>query len=266
MGHIRLIHWNAVEGNQRAGELRLAGHQVDYQAAFGPLDLRGLRERPPDAFVIDLARTPSKGRDVALALRQQKATRAVPLIFVEGDPKKTARVRELLPDAFYTPWPGVGSALERALLQPPQKPLVPGVLAGYLGTPLPKKLGIRAGALVALLGAPERFEDTLGTLPDGVRLSRSARGRPQLILLFTKSRADLVRRFPTAARILADGGGLWIVWPKKASGVASDLGEKEVRAFGLAARFVDYKVCAVDQTWSGLLFARRKLSRHAEDL
>jgi CheY-like chemotaxis protein len=266
MAHIRLIHWNAAEGDERAAELRRAGYEVDCQAAFGPLDLRPMRERPPEAFVIDLGRTPSQGRDVALALRQQKATRAAPLVFVEGDPEKTARVRQLLPDAFYTPWPDVGRTLERALRQPPAKPLTPGVLAGYSGTPLPKKLGIRAGALVALLGAPEGFEDTLGTLPEGVRIARTGRGRPQLILLFAKSRAGLERRFPVAARILADGGGIWIVWPKKASGVVTDLGENEVRGFGLAVGFVDYKVCAVDQTWSGLLFARRrKLLRHKEN-
>jgi CheY-like chemotaxis protein len=258
VARIRLFHWNAAEGNQRAEELRRAGHEVDYQVALGPVDLRAMRECPPDAFVIDLARTPSQGRDVALALRQQKATRAAPLVFVEGDPEKTARVRELLPDAVYTPWPGVGGALERAMRQPPPKPLTPGVLAGYSGTPLPKKLGIRAGARVALLGAPEGFEDTLGTLPEGVRIVRTGRGRPQLILLFAKSRAGLERRFPAAARALADGGGLWIVWPKKASGVVSDLGENEVRGFGLAAGFVDYKICAVDHTWSGLQFARRK--------
>jgi CheY-like chemotaxis protein len=259
MARIRLIHWSATEGNQRAEELRRAGHEIDYKVAFGPLDLRALRERPPEAFVIDLARTPSQGRDVALALRQRKATRAAPLVFIEGDPEKTARIRELLPDAFYTAWPGVGRTLERATRQPPQQALaVPGVMAGYSGTPLPKKLGMRTGARVALLGAPRGFENTLGALPEGVRLSRTARGRPQLILLFTKSRADLEHRFPLAAGILAEGGGLWIVWPKKASGVVSDLSENEVRRFGLAAGFVDYKVCAVDQTWSGLLFARRK--------
>lgn len=220
MAHIRLIHWNAAEGDERAAELRRAGYEVDYQAAFGPLDLRAMRERPPEAFVIDLARTPSQGRDVALALRQQKATRAAPLVFVQGDPEKTARVRQLLPDAFYTPRPGVGRTLERPLRQ----------------------------------------------LPEGVRIARTGRGRPQLILLFTKSRADLERRFPAAARALAGGGGLWIVWPKNASGVVTDLSEHAVRGFGLAAGFVDYKVCAVDQTWSGLLFARRrKLLRHKEN-
>lgn len=260
MSRIRLFHWNAAEGERCAAELRRAGYEVDYQAAFGPADLRAMRERPPDAFVIDLVRTPSQGRDAALALRQQKATRAVPLVFVEGDAEKTARVRELLPDAFYTPWPDIGRTLERAMRQPPAKPLTPGVFAGYSGTPLVKKLGIRAGTLVALLGAPERFEDKLAGLPEGARTTHTARGRPQLILLFTESRADLARRFPAAARALADKGGLWIVWPKKASGVVTDLGEAAVREFGLAAGFVDYKICAVDETWSGLLFARRRVT------
>ena len=167
-------------------------------------------------------------------------------------------MRDLLPDAFYTAWPGIAATLERALAQAPSNPVTPGVFAGYSGTPLPKKLGIRAGEKVALLGAPAGFENTLGALPDGVRIGRAAGRRPERILLFTTSRTDLQRRFPAASRALAEGGGLWIVWPKKASAMASDLGEKEVRAFGLAAGFVDYKVCAVDETWSGLLFARRR--------
>jgi alkylation response protein AidB-like acyl-CoA dehydrogenase len=125
-------------------------------------------------------------------------------------------------------------------------------------TPLPKKLGIRPGSTVSLLGAPADFESTLGTLPENVRFEKDARGRPNVILLFAKSRADLERRFPAASRALAEKGGLWIIWPKKASGVSTDLSEKDVRAFGLSASFVDYKICAVDQTWSGLLFARRR--------
>lgn len=258
MSRIRLIHWNAAEGERCAAELRGAGHDVDYQATLGPADLRAMRESPPEAVVIDLRRAPSQGLAVGLALRQQKATRVVPLVFVEGDKEKTARVRELLPDAFYAPWLRAAATLERAMKRPPGNPVAPGVMAGYSGTPLVKKLGLRAGALVALLGAPERFEEALTGLPEGARIARSARGRPQLILLFTKSRADLTRRFPVAARALAGKGGLWIVWPKKASGIATDLSGTTVRAFGLAAGFVDYKICAVDETWSGLLFARRR--------
>ena len=135
---------------------------------------------------------------------------------------------------------------------------MPASTAGSSGTPLPKKLGICADSAVALLGAPEGFERKLGTLPDNVRLLKQARAGAHRILLFAKSRSDLAKRFPAATRAMAEGGGLWIVWPKQASGVVTDLGEAHVRAFGLAAGFVDYKICAVDATWSGLLFARRR--------
>jgi CheY-like chemotaxis protein len=261
---ILLVHWNAGEAEQRAAILRRAGYAVECYSSHGGEDLRPLRDDPPRAIVIDLSRLPSHGRAVATWLRQQKATRHVPLVFVEGDPEKTARVRRLLPDAPCTTWRRIRGALREALARPPERPVVPGTMAGYAGTPLPKKLGIGAGAVVALLGAPEGFERTLGALPAGVRLRRDARGcsAAGVVLLFTKSRADLARRFPTAARALADRGKLWIVWPKKSSGVASDLGETEVRAFGLGSGFVDYKICAVDETWSGLCFSRRA-ARHA---
>lgn len=132
------------------------------------------------------------------------------------------------------------------------------VMAGYSGTPLVKKLGVKAGKTVALLGAPDGFDATLGPLPGGVRVKRQARGPADLILLFAASRADMERRFPAAERSLAEGGGMWIAWPKKASGVATDLTGAVVRSFGLGHGMVDYKICAIDATWSGLLFARRK--------
>ncbi|UCF69543.1 MAG: DUF3052 domain-containing protein [Acidobacteriota bacterium] len=134
-------------------------------------------------------------------------------------------------------------------------------MAGYSGTPLPKKLGIKPDSTVALLGAPRDFERTLGMLPEGVKLRRQARGRAERVLLFVSARAELARRFPAAVRAMADGGGLWIVWPKKSSGVSTDLSQTEVRGYGLARGLVDYKICAIDETWSGLLFARRSAKR-----
>jgi hypothetical protein len=130
-------------------------------------------------------------------------------------------------------------------------------VAGYSGTPLPKKLGIKPGAVVALVDAPTGFEQTLGELPAGVRLRRDARGRAHLTLCFVRTRAELGRRIPALSRAAAQGG-LWICWPKKASGVATDLSDSVVRKVGLAAGLVDFKVCAVDATWSGLRFASRK--------
>ena len=141
--------------------------------------------------------------------------------------------------------------------------MVPGTMDGYSGTPLPKKLAIQPGAVVALLGSPPRFERTLGALPKRVRLQKHTRGRPDLALLFSKSRAELERRFSVVARALPEGGKLWLLWPKKTSGVRSDLSESAVRTFGLHRGWVDYKICAVDATWSGLLFSRRKKSQNS---
>jgi hypothetical protein len=182
----------------------------------------------------------------------------VPLVFVEGDPEKTGRVRELLPDASYTEWRGVRGAVRRAIAAPPGDPVVPDTMAGYSRTPLVKKLGIKPGAVVALLGAPPGFEKKLDPLPDGVRTRKQARGASDMILLFVRSRSVLARRWPTALRALAERGSIWIAWPKKASGIPSDLDQGKVRAFGLERGVVDYKVCAIDETWSGLLFTRRR--------
>jgi hypothetical protein len=129
--------------------------------------------------------------------------------------------------------------------------------AGYSRTPLPKKLGIKPGSVTALIGAPKGFESTLGPLPEGARLRRGARGRFDLVLWFPRSRKDLEARVAAIAR-LPWSAGLWIHWPKKTSGVVSDLDGNGVRSAGLAAGLVDYKVAAVDATWSGLKFARRK--------
>jgi hypothetical protein len=258
MSRIVLLHQKAEEAEKRAAPLRRAGHDVEIPPIREGADLRKLRQSPPDAFLIDLDRLPSHGRAVAVMLRQQKETRRVPILFAGGQPDKVAATRKLLPDAAYTPWSHVRSALRQALKSPPPKPVVPGTMQGYSGTPLPKKLGIRAGSRVALLGAPAGFEGKLKPLPEGVILGRAARGRPEVILLFLKSQADMRRRFPAAARTLAEGGRLWLIWPKKSSGVRTDLTPQAVRRFGLDSAFVDYKICAVDKTWSGLCFARRK--------
>ena len=258
MSRLVLIHWNPQEARQRAQRLRAAGHRVHLVADAKVDYLRALRAKPPQAFVINLSRLPSHGRAVGVWLRQQRPTRQAALVFVGGEPEKVAATRALLPDAVYTRWSGIRGALRRALKKPPTKPIVPGTMAGYSGTPLPKKLAIRPGAVVALLGAPSGFERTLGALPDGVRLQKHHRGQPHLVLLFSKSRSELARRFSVAARALPEGGKLWLLWPKKTSGVRTDLNESAVRTFGLSRRWVDYKICAVDATWSGLLFSRRK--------
>jgi hypothetical protein len=131
-------------------------------------------------------------------------------------------------------------------------------MAGYSGTPLPKKLIIKDGNTVALLGAPDGFEAKLVPLPDQVTILHRLHGPAEVILLFVDSRQALADNFRTAAGQLRPKGRLWIAWPKKASGIVTDINENFIREYGLDQAFVDYKVCAIDETWSGLCFARRE--------
>lgn len=256
MSRVTLIHWHEAEAGERATRLRRAGHQVACPVIRSGADLRILWEDPPEAFVIDLERRFSQGRDLGILFRQRKATRTVPLVFVGGNQDKVGRLRSLLPEAVYTDWRRIRSGLKEALRSAPSRPATPGLMNGYSGTTLLKKLGIRDGAVVALLGAPAGFATKLA-LPASVRVRTQARGSADVILLFSSSVASLERRFPAAARALAQGGRLWLTWPKKSSEVATDLTQTAVRSLGLASGFVDYKIAAIDRTWSGLCFARR---------
>ncbi len=255
---IRLIHWNKDEARARAEILRAAGYDVYYKMQAGPEFLRDLRANPTNAVVIDLNRAPSHGRDVGVALRASKSTRHTPIVFVGGEPEKVARVKQLLPDAAFTSWNKIRSALKQAIAHPPANPVkMNSILAGYSGTPLPKKLGIKPNSVVALEGAPQSFRKTLGELPAGAELREESDGACDIILWFLRSRDELAHGIKAmAAR--SGAGRLWIIWPKKASGIETDVTENDIRAIGMAAGLVDFKVCAVDATWSGLAFTRRR--------
>jgi hypothetical protein len=134
-------------------------------------------------------------------------------------------------------------------------------MAGYSGTPLPKKLGVDGERSVLLLNAPEGFEKMIGGKKGDKRIRRRGRTPADVVLLFVKNAAGLKRGLAGAIRSMAEGGGLWIAWPKKTSPLASDVSENDVRDAGLAAGVVDYKVCTIDENWSGLKFARRRKDR-----
>lgn len=128
-------------------------------------------------------------------------------------------------------------------------------------TPLVRKLGIAPGARLALIGAPDGFDGVLGELPDGVTVRRRLRGRCDVIVSFHVRGAELELRLPALRGALEPDGGLWLAWPKRGSGVETDLGDGVVRDLGLATGLVDNKVCAIDQTWSGLRFVYRLADR-----
>jgi Protein of unknown function (DUF3052) len=133
--------------------------------------------------------------------------------------------------------------------------------AGYSGTPLPRKLGIKPGARRGLIGAPDGFDQTLGELPEDVAVRRQLRGQLDVIVAFMHERGELEKRLAAFKRALNPAGGLWIAWPKRSSGVPTDVTENVVRELGLAAGLVDNKVCAIDDVWSGLRLVVRLRDR-----
>lgn len=137
----------------------------------------------------------------------------------------------------------------------------PSTMAGYSGTPLAKKLGIKEGHVVVLFSAPDGFERTIDGLPARVRFARAGRGTADVVLLFTKSRADFEKRFEKAALAMTPSSGLWVAWPKKASGIATDMTERVVRDIALPTGMVDNKVCAIDDVWSALRLVHRLENR-----
>jgi hypothetical protein len=133
--------------------------------------------------------------------------------------------------------------------------------AGYSGTPLARKLGIKEGSRVTLVNAPDDFVELLAPIPDGVRITRRLGRDADVIVAFHTSRAVYEQRFDRLRAAIHDAGGLWIAWPKKASRVVTDLTEDIVREIALAKGLVDNKVCAIDATWSGLRLVVRVKDR-----
>ena len=253
----RLIHWNPDEGGERAAFLERRGISVDFEPFDGKM-LKKIGDDPPDAVVIDLTRMPSQGRDIAIALRIRKSTRNIPIIFAGGSGEKVKGVRKLLPDALYSSWDDILNSLRSAAENPPADPVVPSSqFTGYSGKPLAVKLGISSGTDMLLLGPPDRFEKTLGRLPEGVRIRKRTFGKSDVIIFFCKSMNELEKRLEKIKSLMADGGSLWIAWQKKTSGAGSDLTQASVRRKGLDSGLVDYKICSIDAVWSGLRFARR---------
>ena len=136
--------------------------------------------------------------------------------------------------------------------------------AGYSGTPLVQKLGIKSSMVIALLGAPDGFDDLLVGLPDDVTIRRRSQGHLDLVMSFQTERAVLERRLPAILKVLDKGGSLWVAWPKKASKVPTDITEDTVREVALPIGLVDNKVCAIDETWSGLRVVWRRELRAAK--
>jgi CheY-like chemotaxis protein len=250
---ILVIHRKPEVAAERARRLSIEGLDAAAYPAFGASAFREIRANPPDAILIDLTELPSYGRAMAILLRKQKGTRNIPLVFLKGDPEKTARVRELLPGAVFATWPNVAPAIQRAIRNAPQEPSVPTAA----DVPLAQKLRSREGSVVAMLHAPANIGKILGPLPQGVRLRKQI-GDAGLILFFVKSAAALGHALPLLAPEMKRGRTLWVCWPKRSSADACDLTANLIREMASPYNLVDSKICAIDKTWSATALSRRR--------
>ncbi len=249
MPRVKLVHWNKEEAEERAKKLGDVAVEIVCDARRSGSLLGDLKRRPPTAIVVDLSRLPSQGRDLALALRESKATRSIPIVFVGGEREKVERIQKLLPDATYASWRGIRGALRRAVSNPPTDPVVRNRMSSYAHKPLAQKLGIRPDSTVAMPGAPKGFDKALGV--------PSARGRRDLTLWFVPSRARLEKDIARMS-CHADHGGLWILWPKKSGPAGRDLDPAVIRRAAKRQGLVDFKIASINKTWSGLRFTRRQ--------
>ena len=253
MPRVRLFHWRADEAKPLIAALRAGGYTVDYPGDKANGSWRSLRENPPLAAVIDLNRLPSHGRYVAAEIRSSKSMRHIPIVFLDGDPDKVAAIRKDLPDAIYTARARLLPALKR--VRPLKDPVAPPRMMNRTDRTTAEKLGIKAGARVALIDPPADYVRVLGKLPKDVSLEEEAVDTPPLTLWFVRE-PDGYMKGLAGMRKRAAASRIWIIYPKgrQTSGLTQSL----VREAALAVGLVDYKVCAVNEVWTGLLFTRKK--------
>jgi CheY-like chemotaxis protein len=244
-----LITW-AKDVDGKVTSLRGLAEEVETAAPKGPPELKALGADPPDAVVIDLDRRPSEGLVMGIYLRRQPATRHLPQVFAGGSPDKVDRVRAILSDAHYSDWPGVATQLRTAIERPPADPIVPDTMAPYAGVPLEQKLGVTGSATVRLISPPDGFARKIGT-------AGQTDGPAELVILFVRTPDELEQELAGALNTVEEGGSIWLAWPKGGKADRGELTQPLVQQRGLAEGWVDYKVAAFDDTWSGLRFKRR---------
>ena len=250
---IRLYHWRENEAGPLIEVLEAGGFHVDYPGQRPLGHMRDLRLLEPAAVVIDLSRTPSLGGYVAAGIRQTKSIQHLPIVFVDGAPEKVQRIRDLMPDAVYTTREKVVAALKRVKpVESPVKP--PKMMDSYQQRPTALKLGMKEGLRVAVFDPPSGYAKMLGPVPDGVELVEDPTEVLPLTLWFVYGPDEYLMGL-RRMRKLAEKSRLWVIYPK---GNKSPLTQFTVREAALAVGLVDYKVCSVDATWTGLLFAIKK--------
>lgn len=254
---VRLVHQHAEEAAERVRLLESSGFQAKYEPLTSTPLFRSIDAAPPSAIVIDLDRLPSHGLHYGHALRRRKTTRFIPLVFAGGLPEKIEKVRAILPDAVYCDWASVAGAISTAIRTAPAQPVLPPEMPmSKPGRTLVDKLGIKPGTTVVLLDAPRNAESLLEPLPEGAEIvTPPAKG--DLFVWFARDPAEFQNSVASILRKAAPSP-VWIAWPKQASSQFTGLTQNMIRQSAIDLGWVDYKICSIDETWSGLLFRRRK--------
>ena len=254
---ITLLHWKPAETGPLIETLRGAGHEVAYYGAEGGgVISRGIRNAQPDVIVIDLSRLPSHGREAGIFLRGSKSTRHIPMVFVGGAPDKVGATRKVLPDAIYASPETLLKSVAKA--KPPAAPVVPPqMMDRYASRPAAQKLGIKEDASIGVIDPPRDYASAVGPLPPGSVFHEQPR-QPCSVTLWFVEDPESFHAALQRMRAIVERTKLWVLWPKKSARTNSGLDENVIRQAAIAAGLVDYKVCAVDKTWSALAFAARK--------
>ena len=258
---VRLICWNDELAQQHAKEIAALGYRVDASSLHGSSAfVTHFRNLNPAVVVIDLDRLPSYGREIAIALRNSKTTRHFPIVFAGGAEEKVERLRSELPDAAFTSWKKIPSALKRAIASPPIAPVQPTPhMQRWNDAGLTRKLSIVAGMKAALIGDDaDGMAEIIGELPEGALLSQRVSADTQLVLYVVHSLRELDAALDHSAAHLPKSASFWIIHQKTTATQRGDFNQNDVRELALSRGFVDYKVCSVNARWSGLKFARRK--------
>ena len=253
MPRVRLFHWRAEEAQTLVAALRAGGYTVDYPSDRADGSFRKLREGPlPAAIVIDLTRLPSHGRHVAAEIRATKSIRHIPIVFVDGDPEKSSvsgRIFRML----YTSRSRLVSALKR--VKPLADPVAPPRMMDRTDRTTAEKLGIKAGGRVALIDPPADYLRVLGKLPKDASVEEEPEETLPLTLWFVRDPDGYAAALPDMRR-RATKTRIWVIYPKGRP--ASGLTQGFIREAALSVGLVDYKVCSVNDVWTGLLFTRKK--------
>jgi hypothetical protein len=256
MRRVRIIHWRKEDAAPLIEAVRKCGLAPEYNDQWNTSELaRAIRNTLPDVVAIDLSRLPSHGREMAVWMRNLKSTRHIPLVFVNGQEDKVAKIRELIPDAIYTTTARIGAALKKASKSNPESIVVPApMMQRYASRTTAQKLGIAPDSVVSVVDAPRGYASTLGPLPEGAEVAEDPDAVHSVTLWFITDYDALLAALPRM-RAIAAKTKLWIAWRKGPEGRVS---QNTIREAGIDAGLVDYKICSLDPQWSGILFARKK--------